>query len=207
MKRKWEAILWDFDGVILDSAKVRDKGFEMVLKEYPPGQVEELMAFHRANGGLSRYVKFRYFFEEIRNQRISERELKQWAERFSVIMKKRLTDRSLLMDETVSYIRKNYLQKPMHIVSGSDQSELRFLCNELNISEYFRSIHGSPVAKKDLVARVLTENSYDSSDCILIGDSINDYDAAVENSVNFAGYNNKELMDFGDIYIADFINL
>lgn len=57
-----EIIFWDFDGVIMDSMKVRDEGFKIVLKDYPSDQVEKLMEFHRNNGGLSRYVKFRYFF-------------------------------------------------------------------------------------------------------------------------------------------------
>ena len=30
-----ETIFWDFDGVIMDSMKVRDEGFEIVLKDYP----------------------------------------------------------------------------------------------------------------------------------------------------------------------------
>ena len=59
-------IFWDFDGVILNSNKVRDSGFEIVLKDFPKNQVELLLNYHRQNGGLSRYVKFRYFFEVIR---------------------------------------------------------------------------------------------------------------------------------------------
>ena len=59
-------IFWDFDGVILNSNKVRDKGFETVLSGFPKEEVDKLLKFHRQNGGLSRYVKFRYFFEEIK---------------------------------------------------------------------------------------------------------------------------------------------
>ena len=29
-----KTILWDFDGVILDSIKVRDWGFEQIFKDY-----------------------------------------------------------------------------------------------------------------------------------------------------------------------------
>lgn len=76
-------IFWDFDGVLMDSMPVRNKGFELVLKDYPEEQVQELMAFHLKNGGLSRYVKFRYFFEEIRKETISEDEVSIWASKFS----------------------------------------------------------------------------------------------------------------------------
>lgn len=55
-------IFWDFDGVLMDPNSVRDIGFEQVLAKFPNTQVKQLFAFHRANGELSRYVKFRHFF-------------------------------------------------------------------------------------------------------------------------------------------------
>ena len=82
-----KVIFWDFDGVLMDSNAVRDLGFERVLSAFPKEQVDQLLAFHQANGGLSRYVKFRYFFENIRGEPITEEEILVWAERFSGIMK------------------------------------------------------------------------------------------------------------------------
>lgn len=66
-----ENIIWDFDGVIVESNHIREKGFRKVLESFPENQVEELLVFHNNNGGLSRYVKFRYFFENIRKEEIS----------------------------------------------------------------------------------------------------------------------------------------
>ena len=60
-----KTVLWDFDGVIIDSMKVRDWGFEEIFKDYDQELIDKLLAFHRKNGGLSRYVKIRYFFEEL----------------------------------------------------------------------------------------------------------------------------------------------
>ena len=61
-------------------------------------------------------------------------------------MKKELTKKYLIA-ETVYYIKNNYKNINFHIVSGSDQNELRFLCVELGIAQYFKSIHGSPTPK------------------------------------------------------------
>jgi len=60
-----DAIFWDFDGVLINSNSIREMGFEKVLSDYPKEKVEALLQFHKANGGLSRYVKFRHFFENI----------------------------------------------------------------------------------------------------------------------------------------------
>ena len=80
---KIKTIFWDFDGVLMNSNSVRDKGFLEVLKEYSENDVNKLMKFHQANGGLSRYVKFRYFFEEVRGEEITEAEIQKLADKLN----------------------------------------------------------------------------------------------------------------------------
>src|SRR5690554_2665511 len=188
-----KVIFWDFDGVILNSNEIRDKGFEEVLKQFPKAEVEQLLSFHRENGGLSRYVKFRYFFEEIRNETITQDEINTWALKFSEIMLSSLKDKALLIPETVNFIKNNYQKYQMHIVSGSDQTELRELCKSLKMDQFFKSIHGSPTPKNDLVKSIIEKEGYKPSTAILIGDSINDYEAAKVNGLYFQAFGNKNL--------------
>lgn len=199
-------LFWDFDGVIMDSMPVRNKGFQLVLTEFPEIEVAKLMEFHLANGGLSRYVKFRYFFEEIRGVSVTEDEINEWATRFSSVMKNELLDKNLLIKNSLAFIKKHHENYKMHIVSGSDQAELRYLCEELGIKSYFNSIHGSPTPKKQLVHDILLEHSYSVSESVLIGDSVNDFEAAETNDVDFLGYNNLKLQDLGIGYIKAFDN-
>lgn len=189
-----KVILWDFDGVLMDSNAVRDHGFEKVLEDFPRDEVDELLVFHRKNGGLSRYVKFRYFFEQIRNETVSDVEIQNWADRFSVIMKGLLVNPALLIHDTINFIEKFHKSIPMHIVSGSDQTELRFLCKELRIDRYFISVNGSPTPKKDLITKLLMEYNYNPKETVMIGDALNDLDAARANNTRFIGYNNTELI-------------
>jgi len=190
---KIQTLFWDFDGVIMDSNAVRDSGFEEVLKEYPQTEVDALMAFHRENGGLSRYVKFRYFFEDIRSESITKEEVNIWADKFSKIMMQLLINSDLLIQETLNFIKANTEKYKMHIVSGSDQTELRKICESLDIAKYFNSIHGSPTPKNDLVAELLQTHSYDKSTCLLIGDSKNDFEASKINGIQFMGYGNEKI--------------
>lgn len=199
-----QTIFWDFDGVILDSVPVRDEGYRQVLSHYPDQQVEQLMRFQRINGGLSRYVKFRYFYEEILGREITDGKIRELAGKYSDYMVQKLRDRSLLIDETMEFIHAHQDLFTMHIVSGSDQDELRYLCKELQIDHFFRSIHGSPVPKKKLVEKVMDDNNYHHEHAILIGDSINDYEAAKVNKVKFFGYNNRSLIGKGEGYITSF---
>ena len=184
-----KTILWDFDGVILNSMKIRDWGFEQIFKNYNQELIEKLLVFHRKNGGLSRYVKIRYFFEELLGESITEEVVQEYAAKFSVLMRKELTNSKNLILDSVKFIENNYENYNFHIVSGSDQEELRFLCKELKIKKYFKSINGSPIHKNILVQNLISRNNYKMAETCLIGDSVNDFDAAVSNNISFYAYN------------------
>lgn len=181
---------------------VRDYGFKEIFKRFDHKDVEALLDYHRLNGGLSRYVKIKYFFESVLNQSITDTEVLEYAVRFSEIMRKELIDPKNLINDSVHFIKENHTNFNFHIVSGSDQEELRFLCNELNISNYFITINGSPTAKKQLVKNLLKKYNYNTEETCLIGDSVNDYEAAKENQISFFGYNNVKLLDLRDNYIS-----
>jgi phosphoglycolate phosphatase-like HAD superfamily hydrolase len=199
-----KTIFWDFDGVIMDSMAVRDQGFEEVLKEYPKDQINQLLAYHKANGGLSRYVKFRYFYEQIRNEEVSNEKVQELADSFSSIMLQKLKRSDFLISQTVDFIEHNHQNYTMFIVSGSDQSELREICHYVEIAKYFKGIYGSPTPKNDLVKNLIENDNINPSESILIGDSVNDYEAANVNDIIFYGFNNSELKSVSSNYIENF---
>lgn len=202
----YKVIFWDFDGVIMDSMSIRDKGFiDILSSDYPTEQVEKLLEFHRSNGGLSRYVKFRHFFEVIRNESVTEEKILELAQKFSEVMLRLLIDEKLLIDDSVSFIKANYTKYKFHIVSGSDGKELNKICQGLGLDKFFITIEGSPTPKTQLVGNILQQYGYDKDDCLLIGDSHNDYDAAQYNGIGFLGYNNEALRELG--YIECFVGV
>ncbi len=198
-----EAIFWDFDGVIIDSMPIRERGFREVLSNYPKAEVDKLIDFHTKNAGLSRYVKFEYFFKNIRAESNTEIKQAELAKQFSNIMKELLVNEDLLIFEAMNFI-KNNPQIKMHIVSGSDGAELNYLCEKLDIQHLFKSIEGSPTPKVDLVKSLMNNFDYNKDDVCLIGDSINDYEAAFESDIDFIGYNNVELRMLNENYIVSF---
>ena len=66
-----KTIIFDFDGVIVESAEIKTKAFKELFTDYPQ-KIEEIVQYHLANGGISRYVKFRYIYEQILGQKLSE---------------------------------------------------------------------------------------------------------------------------------------
>lgn len=199
-------ILWDFDGVIVDSSSIRDYGFEKIFENFNPKDVNKLMAYHKLNGGLSRFHKIEYFFKEILKQEISKEGILNYAENFTRIMKKSLCDKRYLIQETLDFIKQSFEKYSFHIVSGSEHNELNFLCQKLEIDRFFKSINGSPTPKKELVKNLIENYSYTPQETILIGDSFNDYEAANINHIDFYGYNNTSLKQQSKRYITSFID-
>ena len=199
-------ILWDFDGVILDSMPIRDFGFREIFKTYSKDLVEKFITYHRTNGGLSRFHKIKYFYNELLGQDISEEKIQEYASRFTTIMKEELTNPKYLINESVEFIKQNHENYRFHIVSGSEHHELNYLCEKLGLAECFLSINGSPTPKNELVKNLFEKEQYKKEETILIGDSINDYEAADVNGITFYGYNNEKIKEL-DSYIESFSNI
>jgi len=196
---KIKTIFWDFDGVIVASHSIREMGFKVALQKYPEKEVEALLAYHRENGGWSRYVKFAYFFEKIRKENYCEEDIYDLASTYSNAVKSLLINKDLLIEESISFILNKGKNYRMYIASGSDSKELNEVCQGLGITPYFHSIHGSPEKKSAILTRILKEHRHNPSSCLMIGDAKNDYDAAVENNIPFLGFNNPEIEQLTNI--------
>jgi HAD superfamily hydrolase (TIGR01549 family) len=193
MLSKYKTILWDFDGVILNSNVIRTRGFIEIFKEFPKDKTIELIKYHHKNGGLSRYHKIEYFFTKVLRKKITQDEIFFYAENYKIFMLNNLVDKRYLIKDTLDYIIKKENMFLMHVVSASDENELRQICKKLELDSFFVSIHGSPVTKKENIKRLLIHNKLINEEVVLIGDSINDYEAALDNKIDFVGYNNIEL--------------
>lgn len=181
----YEAIFFDFDGVLLDSNSIKDEGFYWIFRHNDPTLVDKLVCYHQENGGLSRYHKIRYFYEKILNEHIDTKKVAQLAQEFSDYIFEKMCRKELLIEANMKLVEKYYKKCPLIIVSGSDEKELCRLCHILEIDHYFNAIKGSPVIKEKLVEEALKQFNLSAERTLLIGDSTNDEEAAKKNKVHF----------------------
>ena len=200
-------IIFDFDGVILNSIPVKTEAFRKLFQEYPTKVVDDFIEFHLENGGVSRYEKIRFFFEELLSENITEEQILRLAKRYSELTKQELTDEKYLIKDSVDYIKNNYKKYNMHIASGADENDLKYICDSVNLTKYFLSINGSPTKKSQIIRNIIEQNNYQKSETIMIGDSRTDYDASKESEIEFYGYNNLALMNTHCKYINNFQEL
>ena len=61
----WQAIIFDFDGVVVESGEIKTQAFANLYRDYGETVMSEVARYHVLHGGMSRYQKFRYFQETL----------------------------------------------------------------------------------------------------------------------------------------------
>ena len=61
---RFDALILDFDGVVLQSVDVKTRAFTELYAEHGPEVVAKVVAHHLVHGGVSRYEKFRLMGRE-----------------------------------------------------------------------------------------------------------------------------------------------
>ncbi len=196
-------IFLDFDGVILDSDAIKNAGFAHIFRNYPAQAVSTLMQFHQENGGVSRYEKIRFFYEQCLGESITDAQVDILAQEFSNFVSERLCDPNQLIQDTHEFIKKYSREFQIYVVSAADETELRWLCSTLEIAPFFKEILGSPGTKVEILGRAMEHSEATIHNGVMIGDSINDYQAAITHGIPFFGYNNTKLKELQEAYYLE----
>ncbi len=183
---KYRHVIFDFDGVLVESNEIRFNGFRKLFKDYPQDQIERLVSYAKANGGVSRYKKIEYFFDAIRREPISDESVNHWAAQFSELVEQDVVEAKSVAG-SLEFLEEYSSLFDFAIVSGSDQVELRRICEKRKIDHFFKAILGSPVEKKDNIAVLLSELNWSHDRSVYVGDSNNDLDSAKANNLDFVG--------------------
>ena len=63
--REYKIIVFDCDGVILNSNKIKTEAFENSVRYLGDEAAKSLRNYHIQNGGISRYQKFQHFIDSL----------------------------------------------------------------------------------------------------------------------------------------------
>ncbi|MGD1004246.1 MAG: HAD-IA family hydrolase [Methanoregulaceae archaeon] len=176
-------LIFDFDGVILESVEVKTDAFRSLFS-FSPEHVDQIIKFHIDNGGMSRFEKFRYIYRNILHEELSQDRFETLSARFSEIVEEKVIQAPFVTG-VPKLLEKFYPDYPMYIVSATPQEELIRIINARGIFRYFREILGSPETKTAQIQRIIKTNNLPSNKIIFIGDAINDWKAARDCGVKF----------------------
>ena len=189
--QKYKTIVFDCDGVVLDSNIVKTKAYFRTAKTLgaTDAEAQALVDYHVRLGGISRYHKFDYYLKEILKKPATERAIQDLLDEFGRELEVGLMECEIakglqeLRDITPDC---NWL-----ILSGGDQQELRTLFdkrtleNGQKLSELFKGgIFGSPDNKDEVLKREIGNGNIQLP-ALYLGDSKYDYEAANHAGLDF----------------------
>ena len=185
-----KCIIFDFDGVIKDSVDVKTDAFAKLYKKESNQKLNMILDYHKKNGGISRFEKFKYFEEKLLKKKLSEIELNNLSEKFSkLVIKKVINAKPILgVEKFLKYL--NSKNKILVVNSATPTEELEVIVKECKYKKYFRDVYGSPKSKKDNMKMILKKYELIPDQAIFFGDSINDYDCAISMGMPFCGIGN-----------------
>ena len=135
-----KAIIFDFDGVILESGNIKTEAFLDLFAEYPQHQ-SAILDYHLENLGVSRFDKFEWIYQKLLGQSLHDDEKKRLGEAFSSIVIEKIM-RCPFVPGALEVLKKYQGMYLKFIASGTPHEELEFIVKQREISEYFDGIWG-----------------------------------------------------------------
>jgi len=215
-----KAIIFDFDGVLVESVDIKTKAFAQLFESEGKAIVEKVVDYHLKNAGVSRFEKIKYIYKNMLIRDLSEKTFDGLCLQFS----------HLVVDEVVSapYVKgakeflDGYANKYMcFVASATPQDEMEEIIKRRHMQGYFKGVYGSPKKKGDIVREILAAYTLEHNEMpfnsalspqsfVYVGDALSDYKAAKDNSVHFISRINNNETIFASIdcfKIKDLTNL
>lgn len=179
----YTALVFDCDGVILDSNRIKTAAFRRAALPYGEAAADALVAYHVRHGGVSRYRKFEHFIGGILGRAPDSVLLQELLDCFAAEVRRGLLECDIATGLEV--LRAATPAARWLVVSGGDQEELRWLFSVRGISELFDGgIFGSPDTKPHILHREISAGNV-IMPALFLGDSCLDYEAAAGAGLDF----------------------
>ena len=179
----YPTLVFDCDGVVLDSNQLKTEAFLIAASPYGTVAADALVAHHVANGGISRFAKFRHFLDAIVPDREGGPDYEALLDAYANAVRRGLRECDIAPG--LERLREATAGANWLIVSGGSQEELREVFAERGMTQWFDGgIFGSPDTKDEILARELSNGNI-KTPALFIGDSTYDYRAASAAGLDF----------------------
>lgn len=184
--QRYQAIVLDFDGVLVESMDVKARAFASLYQPYGADVVSKVVAHHLAHGGMTRVNKFRHYHETFLGIPLTAEAEAALAERFS-----RLVEDAVVAAQPVpgaaEFLETFSGVLPLFVASGTPEEEVKRIIERRGMSRYFAGVYGAPRTKGEILSRIAAECGFDPARILMVGDARADYDGALSAGTDFVG--------------------
>lgn len=177
-----KAVIFDFDGVIVESARIKTEAFRKLFSKWPD-KVDDIVSYHIKNMGISRYNKFKYFYENILKEPYSEEIGLELGKQFSELVLE--IKKAPLVKGTKVFLEETYHNRLLFIASGTPQKELDEIVSFRGLAKYFKAVCGTPATKTEIIKYILKEYELEKDQVVFVGDAESDRRASEDVGSHF----------------------
>lgn len=181
----YKTIVFDCDGVILNSNKTKVQAYYDVAKRMggTDVQAQQFVDYHIAKGSFPRNGKIQYYLANVVKQAETPELMQQYLDAFDAIL-----DESLMHCEVAAgldQLKAHTKQANWMILSGGDQVGLREIFTRRDLTKHFEcGIFGGPDTKEIVLAREKANGNIQFP-ALFVGDSKYDHQASTEAGLDF----------------------
>lgn len=179
-----KAIIFDFDGVLVESVNIKTKAFAKLFESKGSDIVKMVIDYHLSNLGISRFEKFRYIYKKILKMPLTNTDFDLLCQRFSGLVSKE-TIMAPYVKGAKEFLENHASRYRCFILSAIPQEEIDEIVRQRGIGRFFIGIYGAPLEKSKAIRDIINKDGLAPIDVLCVGDSLTEYNAAKENSVNF----------------------
>lgn len=182
-----KVVIFDFDGVLAESVEVKTEAFAELYLSYGKEVVERVVDYHRTNGGVSRFDKFRYYQQELLGLPLIRKEICELSRRFSALVVEKVIVAAEIpgVIAFIELCRRAGVDCALN--SATPQAEIEEIVRRRGWDEYFCCILGSQSSKNENLKMILLTCGALPQEAIFFGDAQSDMSAAEGNSIDFVG--------------------
>lgn len=203
-----EAVFLDFDGVIVDSVKIKGEAFAQLYRPFGKKIAADVLKHHLANGGMTRRDKFCYYHRVFLKLQLPICDLNDMTARFAELVKEAVIECPLILG-AMECLTTLSNQVPLFVVSATPSDELKFILLRRGLMRFFKSAHGAPESKTEILQRLIEKHLLAPDRCIMVGDSFEDHVAADAANISFVGVEDPSKKTFPENFdtVANLIEL
>lgn len=198
---KSKALIFDFDGTLVDSNAIKRGAFEKCFANEPQ-HLPEILAYCRGHNHIPRKIKFRHVYEKILKRPYTA----AVETRLLALYAAHTTQQVIAVQEIPGardFLERFALRKETALVSSTPHEILLYILEKREMRHYFKTIQGAPVEKAPWIRKFLKQHGLKNDEAVFIGDSAEDIAAAQTADIPFIGVGEADRTRI-KYYIKDF---
>lgn len=193
ISHEFRVVITDFDGVILESEKAKDKAFHSFFEQFPEHIAREIFSFHMSNKKISRYDKLNHLFNNILPAPPPVQKQKRLKEILDEMILSHVCEANEIPGANDFLKQAKGYNIPVYVVSGTPFEQLRLVLKEKRLLSFFKHVFGG-ASKPDTIKEIINAEKVNNSQTFYAGDLIYDQQAADEVKTPFIGIG-EEIFD------------